>query len=75
MGWAARGRSTVIEPIPMLLVCPCCAKRHIDRGKYATKIHTTHACQHCGMCWRPAVVPTVGVQFLPGFKDQEATDE
>jgi hypothetical protein len=20
--------------------------------------------------WRPAVVPTVGVQYLPGFKDE-----
>lgn len=27
--------------------------------------------QHCGMSWRPAVVDTVGVEFLPGFKDEE----
>jgi len=24
------------------------------------------------MVWRPAIVPTVGVKFLPGFKDGEA---
>lgn len=57
------------EPIPMLLWCPECGDRHIDVGEFATKVHHTHACQSCGMVWRPAVVPTVGVQWLPGFKD------
>lgn len=56
-------------PIQMLLTCPGCNARHIDAGEFATKPHHTHACQACGMCWRPAVVATVGVQFLPGFKD------
>jgi hypothetical protein len=54
----------------MLLWCPACAARHIDEGEFATKEHHTHACQSCGMVWRPAVVPTVGVQFLPGFKEE-----
>jgi rubredoxin len=57
------------EAIPMLLHCPMCNKRHIDEGDFATKLHHTHACQHCGHVWRPAIVPTVGVQFLPGFKN------
>lgn len=57
------------QAIPMLLWCPGCGARHIDVGEFATKPHHTHACQACGMCWRPAVVNTVGVQFLPGFKD------
>jgi hypothetical protein len=58
-------------PIPMLLWCPACGTRHIDKGDFATKPHHTHACQndHCGLVWRPAVVHTVGVQHLPGFKD------
>jgi hypothetical protein len=58
-------------PIPMLLWCPKCGGRHIDKGEFATKPHHTHACQHegCGLPWRPAIVPTVGVEFLPGFKD------
>lgn len=56
-------------PIPMLLWCPSCGERHIDVGEFATKVHHTHACQHCGMVWRPAVVATVGVQWLPGFKN------
>lgn len=56
------------EGIPMLLRCPSCHERHIDEGKWATKPHHTHACQHCGEVWRPAILNTVGVQFLPGFK-------
>ncbi len=56
-------------PIPMLLWCPGCGARHIDEGEFATKPHHTHACQTCGLPWRPALVPTCGVQFLPGFKN------
>jgi predicted RNA-binding Zn-ribbon protein involved in translation (DUF1610 family) len=62
-------------PVPMILTCPSCGERHIDRGDFATKVHHTHACQGCGMVWRPAIVPTVGVQFLPGFKDGYVTAE
>ena len=60
-------------PIPMILTCPMptCGGRHIDEGEFATKVHHTHACQHCGMVWRPAIEPTVGVQFLPGFKNEQ----
>ena len=54
--------------IDCLLWCPECGERHIDEGEFSTKSHHTHACQHCGMCWRPAVACTVGVLFLPGFK-------
>jgi predicted RNA-binding Zn-ribbon protein involved in translation (DUF1610 family) len=61
-----------VAPIAMLLWCPECGMRHIDRGRWETNPHHTHACQHCGHAWRPAVVTTVGVQFLPGFKDGES---
>lgn len=57
--------------IPMILHCPMCRERHIDEGDFATKLHHTHACQSCGVVWRPAILPTVGVKFLPGFKDGE----
>jgi rubredoxin len=57
--------------IPMLLWCPDCGERHIDKGEFATKVHHTHACQTCGHVWRPAIVPTLGVQFLPGFKNDK----
>lgn len=58
--------------IPMLLWCPECGARHVDLGEFATKVHRDHACQNCGLVWRPALVPTVGVQFLPGFKNEVA---
>lgn len=63
--------STSVEdpPVPMLLFCPACKGQHLDEGEFATRRHATHACQHCGMVWRPAIVPTVGVEFLPGFKN------
>lgn len=57
-------------PVPILLHCPECGARHIDEGEFATKVHHTHACQSCGFVWRPAVVPTIGVRFLPGFKNR-----
>lgn len=57
------------QPIQMLLWCPECRGRHVDVGDFATKVHHTHACQHCGHVWRPAIVPTCGVQFLPGFRN------
>ena len=59
------------QPLPMLLWCPGCFERHIDEGEFATRPHHTHACQKCGMVWRPALVHTVGVRFLPGFKNDE----
>jgi len=59
----------VTVPIPMILRCPGCGRRHVDEGEWAARPHHTHACQHCGEVWRPAVVDTVGVRFLPGFRD------
>lgn len=74
MGWGEPlGRSDA-GPIPLRLTCPQCGALHVDRGEFATKPHHTHACQECGMVWRPAVVETVGVQFLPGFKDATIED-
>lgn len=65
-----RDGMTPVVGIPMILHCPMCNARHLDVGEFATKLHHTHACQSCGHCWRPAVVPTVGVQFLSGFKNK-----
>ena len=52
--------------IPMILFCPN-GHRHIDEGTFADKPHHTHACQECGIVWRPAKVNTHGVRFLPGY--------
>lgn len=55
---AVRGHGSIVipatTPIPMLLWCPECSKRHIDVGEFETKPHHTHACQHCGHVWRLA---------------------
>ncbi len=58
-------------PIPMRIPCPECGQLHIDEGEFATKPHHTHSCQICGLTWRPAVVNTVGVRYLPGFKNEQ----
>lgn len=61
--------------IPMRLNCPECRELHIDEGEFAKKPHHTHACQACGHVWRPAIVPTTGVRFLPGFKTSPGNAE
>lgn len=58
------------QPIPLLLHCPQCNERHLDEGIWSDKPHHTHACQECGHVWRPALAFTVGVRFLPGFKNE-----
>lgn len=58
-------------PIKMRLECPICHSLHIDEGEFAERPHHTHACQVCGNVWRPAIRSTVGVRFLPGFKNGE----
>lgn len=63
-----------VKPIELILTCPACGARHIDGlasdgTNWAEKHHHTHACQSCGMTWRPAIENTVGVQFLRGFKN------
>lgn len=65
------GPIPIEAPIPMLLYCPECGGRHIDEGVFSTKPHHTHACQHCGLAWRPAILTTVGVRFLSDFKNEE----
>lgn len=65
-GWQF-GQEAIV--VPMLLWCPN-GHRHIDKGRFAEKGHENHACQTCGIVWRPALVDTIGVQFLPGFKDE-----
>lgn len=68
------------HPRPMVLYCPA-GHQHIDEGEWATRPHKTHRCQHfeervvygtgavykarCGLEWRPANLPTVGVKSLP----------
>lgn len=59
--------------IPMILFCPN-GHRHIDEQRFADKPHHTHACQECGIVWRPAKVNTHGVRFLPGYANAGEAD-
>lgn len=68
------GANLPAPSIPLLLHCPECFERHIDEAPWDAKRHHTHACQNCGHCWRPAVVDTVGVRFLPGFKNAASAE-
>jgi hypothetical protein len=56
-----------VDPMPVILFCPN-GHRHVDGASF-TKPHHTHACQTCGIVWRPMIERTVGAQFLPGYKD------
>lgn len=64
-------REVATKPVAMRITCPDCGVLHVDEGAFATKPHHTHSCQACGLTWRPAVAATVGVRFLPGFKDMK----
>lgn len=52
-------------PIPMILNCPACNAQHIDKPApdkgWTNPPHRSHLCKFCGIVWRPADVPTIGV--------------
>ncbi len=70
----------VPQPMKQVIYCPLSAKcecgrprmcgaRHVDKGDFATKPHHTHSCQECGGSFRLQKEATVGVAFIPEFKD------
>lgn len=65
-------RPRSVEHVHVILCCPACHRRHVDEGRFATEPHRSHSCQSCGVVWKPALVPTVGVAFLPGCADEGA---
>lgn len=66
------------KPINMVLFCPNCGTQHIDAPEPAVEHdhgamefpewhnppHKSHLCHDCGHIWRPADVPTNGVQAI-----------
>ncbi len=62
------------EPIDMVLYCPACGTQHIDKeetpephmmgDRWTNPPHRSHLCASCGHIWRPADVPTNGVQTI-----------
>lgn len=61
-------RSPIGEPLPLILHCPVCGERHIDKPEpesgWTNPPHRSHLCASCGCIWRPADVPTIGVEAL-----------
>jgi hypothetical protein len=55
-------------PIPMVLHCPKCGRQHVDAPEAATgwtnPPHRSHQCAGCATVWRPADVPTTGVDAV-----------
>lgn len=61
-------------PIDMVLHCPKCGKQHIDEPEehwdrrflysWGNPPHRSHLCHGCGHIWRPADVPTNGVEAV-----------
>lgn len=60
------------DPIPMILHCPSCHEQNIDKPEpigfcddgWTNPPHRSHLCYRCGTIWRPADVPTVGVEKI-----------
>jgi hypothetical protein len=58
----------VFSPLPMILNCPKCGVRHVDypepENDWTNPPHKSHLCHACGAVWRPADVPTYGVERI-----------
>ncbi len=58
----------VEKPIDMLLFCPNCGAQHIDApdlsAGWKNPPHRSHLCAGCGTIFRPADVPTNGVEKI-----------
>jgi hypothetical protein len=82
----APGLEESAKAVPMVLYCPA-GHQHVDEGEWATRPHKTHQCQRvtphgegrfeklpgeiCGLEWRPASFPTVGVAALSPAPSKE----
>lgn len=53
-------------PINMILHCPKCHVQHIDAPEtcWTNPPHRSHLCHACGCIWRPADIPTNGVERI-----------
>ncbi len=66
----------VVLPIDMILHCPACGMQHVDAPDtnydphyeghmiWTNPPHRSHLCHGCGHIWRPADVPTNGVDAI-----------
>jgi hypothetical protein len=73
---APRPAAAALKPVDMILHCPACLHQHIDARDppysaelddveaWTNPIHRSHLCGFCGFVWRPADVPTNGVETI-----------
>ena len=60
---------TIAPAVPMILHCPKCSEKHVDRGVFGTThVHRTHLCTGCGHIWKPFNYATVGVEDVAVYK-------
>lgn len=52
------------KPIPMVLFCPKCHIKHVDKAEesWPNPPHKSHLCAACGCIWRSCDEYTVGVE-------------
>lgn len=84
----ARREGKTPTPINMVLHCPRCHAQHIDEADdaaeslrkgslgepvWANPPHRSHLCHNCGCIWRPADVPTNGVEKVTTHGKNDTT--
>lgn len=55
-------------PLHLIIHCPSCGYKHIDKGIWKTRLHKTHLCESCRFEFRPCGIPTIGVAALPAHQ-------
>lgn len=74
-----RALSRQPAPVQMLLFCPKCGMKHVDAPDERTPDwtnppHKSHLCHGCGCIWRPADVPTEGVEAITTIGKADTID-
>lgn len=60
---------TIAPAVPMILYCPKCGEKHVDRGIFGTThVHRSHLCSACGHVWKPFNYATIGVEDVAAYK-------
>ena len=56
------------RPIPMILYCPECGEKHVDKAEpekdWLDPPHRSHLCSSCKFVWRPCDLSTTGVESI-----------
>lgn len=69
--WQRFNETETVAAIPLILFCPFCRRQHVDKGEWVQRLHSSHHCTSCNHTWRPADVPTVGVEEIHTSGDRD----